>query len=560
MPKIILKSNEAEIRYSTYIKMLIDLIKPKNLYLIGGRGVAKSTEIIAERSIDVIYDMPRASFAFVADTYVNLLTNIVPSVILGWTRKKFYEDYHYVADKEPPRHWPKPYVPATFFKHTISTFNGCKFYLKSLDRPSINAGISIAHLFGDEAKYFKRQKLNKILPTLRGDSVLLSHSHYFMGQTFCTDMPNTADGNDAWILDMEKNMDKEKILLIVQAALILNDLTMEWVLAKRRKASQRDIDLIERNMERWKKRLRKVRDNATFFYIVSSLANVDVLTLNYIKDQLESMEFDEFKTSVLSFKTSLRKSLRFYFKLTDACFYEDGYNYDYYDALGIRNNMTQTSRGLRYVSGKKPLEAGFDAGNMMSLVIGQEQGDILRCIKNFYTLVPEFVRELADKFLDFFSDHQNKILYLNTDRAANQYSQAKEDFANKLKQAIEWRDERPTKWHVIMNSVGAKNVEHYQEYDLANEMLEGKHKVLPRILIDAYECKELKSSLELAPMERVKGKIQKVKKSEKLPLERLPLESTNMSDAFKALVCQTKYMEQLKFGRFSNDTGVKVYS
>ncbi|MHC1707417.1 MAG: hypothetical protein AB9842_07835 [Bacteroidales bacterium] len=508
--------------------------------------MAKSTEILAERSIDVIYDMPRASFAFVADTYVNLQTNILPQIFLGWERKKFHEGYHYVVDDEPPNHWPKPLVPGNFFKHTISTFNGCRFFLKSLDRPSINAGISVAHLFGDEAKYFKRAKLNKVFPTLRGDAILLSRSHYFMGQTFCTDMPNTADGEDDWILDMEKKMDKRMVGVIVQAAMVLNDLTQEWVHAKRKGESQRQLDNIQRNMDRWKKRLRKVRQDSTFYYIVSSLANVDVLTMNYLKDQMESMDFEEFKTSVLSFRSSLRRSERFYFKLTEKNFYSDGYNYDYYDSFGLKSNISSTSKGLRYAQHNRPLEAGFDAGNMMSLVIAQQQGEVFRFLKNFYTLVPQFVRELADQFLDFFKDHQQKILYLHTDRAANQYSKAKEDFGNKLKQAIEQQEGKPTGWRVVLMSVGARNVEHWQEYNLANEMLEGRNRHLPRIMIDEHECRELKSSLELAPMEKVSGRIQKIKKSEKLPLEKLPLESTNMSDAFKAVVCQQKYLKLIR--------------
>ena len=75
---------EADIRYSNWIATLIDLIKPANLYLYGGRGTAKSTDILAKRSIDVVYDMPRASFAFVSDTYVNLMTKIIPAIISGW--------------------------------------------------------------------------------------------------------------------------------------------------------------------------------------------------------------------------------------------------------------------------------------------------------------------------------------------------------------------------------------------------------------------------------------------------------------------------------------------
>ncbi|HPS51716.1 MAG TPA: hypothetical protein PK892_13500, partial [Bacteroidales bacterium] len=64
MNKNRITSDQADIQYSNWISTIIDLIKPTNLYLFGGRGMAKSTDILAKRTIDIIYDMPRASFAF----------------------------------------------------------------------------------------------------------------------------------------------------------------------------------------------------------------------------------------------------------------------------------------------------------------------------------------------------------------------------------------------------------------------------------------------------------------------------------------------------------------
>ncbi|MFZ4705390.1 MAG: hypothetical protein ACOYMF_05220 [Bacteroidales bacterium] len=541
-----LSNQEAEFQYGTWIKILIDLISPKNLFLVGGRGMAKSSEILAERSITIIYDMPRASFCFISNTYVNLLTNILPAIFQGWERKKFYEGFHYVVDKQPPAHWSKPLVPIIYFGHTISTFNGCKFYLKSLDRPSINAGISVAHLFGDEARYLNMEKLKRVFPTLRGDASLLSHSHYFMGQSFCTDMPNPATGDDAWIMEMEKHMDKATIVKIIQTALVVNDLQIEVLMAKRKQLPIADIKNMERTLDRWKQRLRKIRHGSTFFYIVSSLANVDVLTLEYIQNMFNSLGPEEFNTAVLSLKGSLKKEQRFYFNLSDRVFFTDGYDYEYYDRFGLKDNITQSSKGLRYCLHDKPLEAGFDAGNMMSLVVGQDQGNKMRALKFLYTLVPQFIDDLGRKFTEFFSAHNNKVLYLYFDRSANNYSVAKKDFATQLKRAIEKQDGKPTGWNVMLMSVGQRNIEHWEEYQLVNAMLSGHHANLPTIEIDSFECKELKSSLELAPMEKVKGKITKVKKSEKLATHRLPMESTNPSDAFKYWICRKKFMQLLK--------------
>lgn len=558
MPKIKITEEDAEIRYATWIKMLVDLVKPQNLYVVGGRGMAKSTEIIAERSIDVIYDMPRASFAFVSDTYVNLMTNILPQIFIGWERKKFFESHHYVADQIPPEHWDKPYVPGMMFKHTISTFNGCKFFLKSLDRPSINAGISVAHQFGDEAKYLKKDKLNRLFPTLRGDAIRLSQSPYFMGQTFCTDMPNPAVGDDAWILEMEEKMDRKMIVKILQAAWVVNEIQLDILKARKRNRPEREIRNHETNLEVWKQKLKKIRYGSTFFTIVSSLANADILTMQYFTNLLEVLGSVEFRTSVFSLKGSLDKGARFYFSLLDSHFYYDGYNYDYYDQYGLRDNVSQSCRGLRYCNTDLHLEAGFDPGNMMSLVVGQHQGNIMRALKFMYTLVPEFIEDLGKQFVEFFRDHPTKVLHLYYDRSASNYKKAKQDFASKLKNAIEFVDGKRTGWIVMLMSVGQGNIEHYQEYNLVSEIMTGHNKDLPKLLIDAFECKELKSSLEMAPMDKSKGKIVKVKKSEKLPVERLPMESTNPSDAFKYWLCRKAFFKVAK-GKsgYVGDPGVR---
>jgi hypothetical protein len=546
MPKIILSPDEVEIQYSSWIKMLIDLISPQNLYLVGGRGVAKSSDILAERSLNVIYDMPRASFAFVSDTYVNLLSNILPAIQDGWTRKKFYDGVHYVVNKPPPDSWALPFVPTITFQHTISCFNGSKFLLKSLDRPSINAGISVAHHFGDEAKYLKKDKLNRLFPTLRGDAVLLRHSPYFMGQTFCTDMPNGAYGDDTWILDMQKKMDKTMIEKIVQTAMVVNDIQLKIMYAKRKSTGVTTLRYLNNQLLLWQSRLNKIRHNSTYFHVVSSFANCDILTLDYFKNLLSTLGPEEFRTSVLSLPGSLSVESRFYFNLNENNFYQDSYNYAATNAFALSNTVPLSSGGLKHCIEDQPLEAGFDAGNMMSLLIGQDQGNVMRALKFMYTLVPEFIEHLAWKFLDYFSDHKTKLLFLYYDRSANAYGLAKKDFASQLKQAIETRDGKRTGWNVMLMSLSQRNIEHWQEYKLVNEMLSGRNKDLPQILIDGFECRELKSSLELAPMDKSKGKIVKVKKSEKLPLKRLPLESTNASDAFKYWICRKRFIQILK--------------
>ncbi len=541
--KIKATPEEVQFRYSNWLSMFIDIVKPKNLYMVGGRGTAKTEDIIAKRSIDIIHSMPRASFAFTADTYVNAQANIIPTMLRGWERQNFFEGFHWIADKEPPASFSKPHYRSTEHKHTIYTRNGCRFLIKSLDRPSKTAGLSTTHNFGDEAKFQAEAKLKKAFPTLRGDAVLYAHSPYFMGNTYLTDMPNANDGEDVWILRMKENMDTKQIVGIFYTALEINQMEWELYCAKRDKLPGRIVENMQRNIDRWNERLNTLRKNSTLFLMVSSLVNIDILTFDYIINQFETLEYEEFKTSILSLIASLSIGCRFYGEMKDSHFYDDGYNYDYYDRFGLRDNIQQTSEGLRYIQNNKALEAGYDAGNMMSMVIGQEQGHEYRVLKDMYTLTPEWIPELGQKFVKFFEPHKFKVLNLWHDRATNQYSKSKKDFANQFKTAIERHpDGRRTGWKVILKSLGQGNIGMEEEFDLMNQMFGEKNPKLPKVLIDRHECPRLKSSLELAPLKKNKGKIQKEKKSEKLPLKRLPHESTNMSDAFKYLMCRRKYM------------------
>ena len=88
------------------------------------------------------------------------------------------------------------------------------------------------------------------------------------------------------------------------------------------------------------------------------------------------------------------------------------------------------------------------------------------------------------------------------------------------------------------------------EYDFMHELMSGQLKGLPKLLIDEANCKELLSSLTLARAEiRYTGSmksVHKVKKSEKLTPKKLPMLSTNMSDAFKYLLMRRDWMRLVR--------------
>jgi hypothetical protein len=552
-----IKLEKSEFRLTNWLSMVINMISPKNLYLIVGRGAGKTSDILAGRAQDIVHDMPGAPLAFVGDTYTNLLKNTAKTFIEGWERLGWIEadgktKGHFVVDKQPPDYFKKPFTKFKSFKHTISTFTGANFTLVSMDRPSSGAGSNYVHVLGDEVKYFKKNKIKKLTPAIRGSIQRFGHSPYFRGRTFTTDFPdmNRIDEDD-WILDLKKNMNKEQIKSILDCAFILNAIRIEYQQAEQTK----NVELLKKvavKLVRWEKRYYKIRMNSTFFYIASSFVNADILTEGYFPEQLADGSLEDYLTSILSMKPAIEKGMRFYGNLSEAHFYHDGYNYSYYDQYGIRDNITQSSRGLKYIRKHEKLETGVDFGNMCSMVIGQEQWPNYRVLKNMHVLTPEWIDHLAKNFIDFFQHHERKELDMYYDRSGNAYSKQKQDFATKLKNAIEKRKDdsgsvKSTGWKVNLMSVGQGNISHPEEFDLMNDLMGNHVTALPKLLIDQFECKELKSSLEMAPVEKdAKGNIKKVKKSEKFPVKRLPMESTNYSDAFKYLMCRKKYMDIVK--------------
>lgn len=549
-----LNDKDVEVRYSNWISGVIDLIAPKNLWFLGGRATSKTGDIYAKRSQRIAHDMPRSMLAAVSDTYMNAMRNVVPSLLEGWERQGWKRGIHYWTDTKPPSHFKHPYKPVETYKHTISIHTGCMINLGSLDQPSGLAGGSFQHLFCDEARLLKFEKLKKLMPAIRGEYTSFGHSVYYRGTTATTDMPNILEGDDDWILKNEEHFDVEQAKLALQVALVLNEIKQEIVAAKQIK-DVKAIEKLKGNLVRWTERWVRARKDLSFFYVISTFVNADILTEGYFEDSLKALGIEEFKSAILSFKINIKKGEKFYTHLGEHHFYDDGVISDYYDDVPLTeaHEIEESSQALKYIDHNAKLEAGMDFGDMMSFVIAQERGNFLYVIKEFWTLPPENSKELAAKFIDFFKHHRLKTLDLYYDRSGNQYEQIKRDWAQEFAGFIEDKNESGasrTGWTVNLMNRNQATILHEQEFKAVNNIL-GEYEVkLPKIRIDKFQCKCLRSSLQLSKTKvkiDKKGSktIHKDKSSEKLPMPMRPMFSTNFSDAFKYLVCRPSYMKLL---------------
>ena len=561
-------SDDVEVRYANWMAQLIAIVQPWSLYWIAGRASAKTVQVLAERVQEVAQDCPGAPFAWVADTYSDLHKNVIPSLIDGLSLLGWHPGTHYVINQEPPREWrQRMYNVCTDWKNTMTFYTGFNFTFISLDRAAIGAGRSYVGVFGDEVKYFPEEKFTNLLKAVRGFRVKYGDSVWYRSRTLTTDMPNPNHlGEYDWILKLARQNDKPRILLAMRAGFVYNDTKREYIArlqqaddlrarcrtdASLRPAlaeAERQTALARRTMLRWEQRWLKTRRGLSFFFISSSFVNADILGEDWFHDEFaEGLEGAA--CNILSVIPRLEAAQMFYCNLSMKNFYADGYLNDVIDRHPF--GWEQDSSALRYLDPGRPLEAGMDAGNMLSMVFAQQAGHVLRVLKELYTLPPQNVRDLADKFLQYFRPHRRKLLKLYYDRSMNNYRRTGADMATQIKRAIEVdADGRRTGWRVQLMSLGQGNISSNLEYRFFQELLPGHLEArLYRLLIDQHNCPCLKSEMEVT---RTKAKaderagttqIVKEKTGDKLPIARLPRESTNLTDALKYLVLRPEVVK-----------------
>lgn len=551
-------TNDVEVRYANWMAQLIAVMQPWSLYWIAGRASAKTVQVLAERVQEVAHDCPGAPFAWVADTYSDLHKNVIPSLIDGLSLLGWIPDVHFVINKEPPREWKqRMYNVCTDWRNTMVFYTGFNFTFISLDRAAIGAGRSYVGVFGDEVKYFPEEKFTNLLKAVRGFRVKYGDSVWYRSRTLTTDMPNPNHlGEYDWILKLARQNDKQRILLALRAGFVYNDTKREYLSRLQEYNSlkadartdpavrpaladaERQMMLARRTMERWERRWVKTRRGVSFFFISSSYVNVDILGEDWFNDEFaEGLEGAA--CNILSVIPKLEASQMFYCNLSMKNFYADGFLNEVIEQHPF--GWEQDCTVLRYLDPGRPLEAGMDAGNMLSMVFGQQAGRVMRILKELYTLPPQNVRDLADKFLAYFKPHRRKLLKLYYDRSMNNYKRVSTDMASQIKKAIETDAEgRRTGWTVQLMSLGQGNISSNLEYRFFMDLLPGNlARQLYTLLIDRHNCPNLKSEMEVT---RTKAKVNerdnttqivKEKTGDKLPVHRLPRESTNLTDALK---------------------------
>lgn len=528
--------------YMNHMQVFVNVVDTNNVFAEVARAGGKTEGITGPRIIRVANDMPGELSFLVHKTYVALMTNVWPNLQAYFSKPvtqngivrpmlEYGIDY-IVGEAKLPSHFRRPRYPISYPKHSVVFRDGHHIQLVSSDQPESVAGRSAVHAIIEEMKHNKGEKLkSRLFPSLRGSSAEIRRSPYYQGITGVSDTARVDLGEDDWFEEYEKHMDRKLLEEISTVALHVNAaIYQKYKLINKQKSTTNPVTLEsirleiqkqERTVALWAPRLADMRRNATLYVRASSFCNKDILGPKFFKTQLETLDMDEFLTSICAIrhKEVINKFFASYSKEKHQ--FPDSYIYESILRLDLKEHFILTARYLKHYNKRDELLVGYDPGHFSSLIVGQEQdyGRKIRILKEFFCCYPDEQPELAKQFYEFFgADALNKRIILYHDRAGNKRREELEKITTDCR--ILKRELESFGFEVELMNEGQSTIYHWQQFKLLLLIFGGRSNALPQVLIDENECKNLCSAIMLSPLKKTDGRIELDKTSEtKIPLK-----------------------------------------
>lgn len=531
-------SEDFERFYMNSVQILANVIDSNILIAELARATGKTEGVITPRLIRVANDMPGELSFLVHKTYVALLTNVWPNIQASFARPVMvngqqrplleYGIDYVVGEIKLPSHFRRPRYPISYPKHSVVFRNGHHLQFVSSDQPESVAGRNAVHAFIEEMKHNRGEKLKtRLFPSLRGGSADIRQSAYYEGVTGVSDTARVDLGEDNWFEEYENTMDKGLVEEIATVSLSLNkSIYMLYKLKSELKQTKNPVVIdkirietakLQHTIELWKPRLADMRRNSIYYIRASSFANKDILGPKFFKTQLDTLDVDEFLTSICSIrhKEVTNKFFSTYDKEIHQ--FKDSYLYDSILKFDLKDQFILTAHYLKHYDNSEPIYVGYDPGAFSSIICAQkkEYGKRLDIIKEFWACLPDEQESLAKQFYDFFgSDATNRLIHLYPDRAGNKKREELEQIttdSRALKHALESYG-----FSVVLYNEGQGTIYYWQQFKLCQLLFNnGSRNYLPIIRIDENECKNLCSAILISPIIKKNGSIELDKSSER---------------------------------------------
>ncbi len=445
-------------------QIMASLAPQKQKFLEWGRGSGKTT-YLGYDTLQLVKQMPRASFAMVGSTYSQILSRFMPAIKEGLELFGVYEGVDYVIGSMAGKKmgFKMPFQSPDAFNNIWHFANGCVFQFVSLDHKDSGRGLNSYAIRGDEAALFDDEKLAiNVRNTNRAKKAIFKNASLLHSEVFTSSTPLTKKGK--WFTDMEAQAQK----------------------------NPKEI----------------------FFLKATARVNIQNLRADYFEYMRQAYSNDVvYNAEMLNIRPK-EITDGFYAQLTEQHYYTD-YDNAYLEGLPVKdlNGKSFTCKQDLDLQKNKPIVISVDWGaNINAMTVSQLQGDTYRVLKEFYVKSPKILDHLfLEEFIPYYEDHGCRDVYFYYDRTGNnRTANSKMTYADQAKAILEKH-----KWTVYNMTTGT-NPSYMDKFRLINVALKDDgRKNLPKIRINKANCPNLIVSMEHAEIyDRGRGP-EKDKRSER---------------------------------------------
>lgn len=515
-----------------------------------GRATGKTEGPVADFSLYNIQTMPKSVGFLAGVSYESILTKIIPGVKKGWANWGYNEGEHYFIRKFAPAkwNWQKPFRSPEKSDYFIHWYNGAGILLLSLDR-AINNGTSTDWASFDEARFFKKDKVDEITLTVRDNITKFGKMWNHRSILYTTDMPRTSAAS--WLFDFDEQMDSKRIETIYKANLHLNNLVIKYQESESNPNLQEQI---HKEIQKYERFLNELRRDATYVSDASTLENINILGLDVLKDFKKNLSDLNFRTSVLN-KRMIAVENGFYSAFDPE---KHGYyasNFSYIDSLELNYSQPQKdSRWDNDVRKDHALIIAMDYNSAIySMVVGQEIGKELKILNSLYVL-DSTIEAIVEKFCSYYSTQVRKEVVFCYDASAIKGNREKETSPISLADEV-IKQFKKRNWIVTRKYIN--RIPSYRSRYLLNKMLFNNDPRLSKFSYNRNNCEELEIALQNVATKQGKEGFEKDKSSEK-DINVKPQHSVHLTDAFDTLVWATQRNKITTHGIESNTSSTAV--
>jgi hypothetical protein len=473
-----------------------------NEYIVASRGLGKSEGFDARIMLRNVFAMPRSNGAILSPTYAKLLQNTLPAMAYALSRWGYHRDRHYYIGKLPPKSagFKKPLRDPFSYDHVVVWFNGSIQHLISFDRSMSTNSMSLDYVIGPEAKFLNYDKIkNEVNPAVRGNREHFSDCPWHGGSFYSTDMPTSKAGS--WILEKEKEMDQEQVLLIKLLYKEYKE-TKDKFAGKETIHSKRKIAALEKD-------LFNLRKQATFYAEYSAIDNIEILGEGWIAKQKRELPPLIFQTAILNqrlrkipngFYSGMEESIHFYTPKASATL----------DLLGYNLNKKRTCLWDTDVVSTNPLSIANDYNAAINnLVVGQSKGKVLRTLNSFFVKTPRKLKDVVNDFCDYYQPHLCRdIIYYYDSTSIYSDAAGNMSFFETVMDVLQSRG-----WRVTPMYIG-QPMRHDLKHEMINNGFKGDNRYLFP-LFNLHNCEYLKLAMEQSGIRIGRNGFEKDKSAEK---------------------------------------------